>query len=62
MKENSNIVNFNSNELREPKQILDTNIYVETNFSSNRTINILKKVYECFNLAPEELLFYTESK
>ena len=62
MIENPKIINTNYKELREPKQILDTDMFAETNYSANSIISNLKKAYEYFNLSAEELLLYVEIK
>ena len=45
----------NYNELRKPKRVDKTDIYVETNLSANQIVNLSKSIIELFGYKEENL-------
>ncbi len=49
----------NSSELREPRRIGNTDIYVETNLSANAIVKLCRKIVALFGYRKEDLIIET---
>ena len=54
------LFSMDASRLRTAKEILNTGIYIETNFSLNMFVRIIKELLDKFGLSYDDFIYYTE--